>query len=174
MFGGCNHQGAPFHEGEQQVRERLGYLPAVTGRLANVETLSLDKTSLELNARGAPVYESISMQAGSNHVFVARDATLSLPLLHETADERRLAGENAGRYLETFKRAQCTPLGIIFTDPQITAVGQGYGALTKVGSDFAIGDVSFEDPGRARVAGEPRAALSSTATRPPAFCSAPR
>ena len=141
-------------DGRRAVEEeRFDYLLAATGRRANVDTFETStKHRLELDARGVPRYTTpMSMQAGSSPVFIAGDATMDLPLLHEAADEGRLAGENAGRYPEIFKRARRTPLGIVFTDPQIAVVGQGYGALTEAGSDFAIGDVSFEDQGRARV-----------------------
>jgi dihydrolipoamide dehydrogenase len=138
-------------EDGQRQEERFDYLLAATGRRANVDTLGLDKTSLKLDRRGVPVYNAMSMQAGDSHIFIAGDATVDLPLLHEAADEGRLAGENAGRYPEVFKRARRAPLGIVFTDPQIAVAGQSYRDLADRGQEIAIGDVSFEDQGRARV-----------------------
>ena len=131
--------------------ERFDYLLAATGRRANVDNLGLDQTSLELDKRGVPVFEPMSMQAGSSHIFIAGDANDDLPLLHEAADEGRLAGENAGRYPDIFKRVRRTSLGIVFTDPQIAIVGQSHKDLVDRGDDIAIGEVSFEDQGRARV-----------------------
>jgi hypothetical protein len=42
-----------------------------------------------------------------------------------------------------------TPLGIVFTDPQIAIVGRGFTHLQT--HALAAGEVSFEDQGRARV-----------------------
>lgn len=131
--------------------EQFDYVLAAVGRRTNTDQLSLDKTSLELDQRGVPVYDPLSMQTSLDHVFIAGDAVVDLPLLHEAADEGRLAGENAGRFPEVYKRARRTPLGIVFSDPQIAIVGQSYRQLEQSGTEFAVGEVSFEDQGRARV-----------------------
>jgi dihydrolipoamide dehydrogenase len=133
--------------------ERFDYLLAATGRRANVDTLGLEHTGLELDARGVPVYDHLSMRAGDSHIFIAGDATVDLPLLHEAADEGRLAGENAARLPHSYRRARRTGLGVVFSDPQIGIAGEGFAALEKAGIAFTTGAVSFEDQGRARVMG---------------------
>jgi len=125
--------------------ERFDYLLAATGRRANVDTLGLENTSLERNGRGVPVYDPLSMRAG--------DAVVDLPLLHEAADEGRLAGENAARLPDAYRRARRIGLGIVFSDPQIGMAGESHRALADAGVDFEVGEVSFEDQGRARVMG---------------------
>ena len=133
--------------------ERFDYLLAATGRRANVDTLGLENTGLELDARGVPIYDRLSMRAGDSHIFVAGDATVDVPLLHEAADEGRLAGENAARLPHSYRRARRTGLGVVFSDPQIGIAGEGFAALEKAGTAFSTGAVSFEDQGRARVMG---------------------
>ncbi|MEO0819111.1 MAG: dihydrolipoyl dehydrogenase [Pseudomonadota bacterium] len=133
--------------------ERFDWLLAATGRRANVDTLGLENTSLPLDARGVPIYDPLSMRVGDSHVFIAGDATVDLPLLHEATDEGRLAGENAARLPDAYRRARRTGLGVVFTDPQIAVAGRGWQALTDAGIDFETGEVSFEDQGRARVMG---------------------
>ncbi|MEL6257708.1 MAG: dihydrolipoyl dehydrogenase [Pseudomonadota bacterium] len=132
---------------------RFDYLLAATGRRANVDQLGLENTSLERDARGVPVYDPLSMRAGDSHVFIAGDAVVDLPLLHEAADEGRLAGENAARLPDAYRRARRTGLGVVFTDPQIGMAGESFRALTDAGVAFQTGEVSFEDQGRARVMG---------------------
>lgn len=130
---------------------RFDYLLAATGRRANVDALGLENTSLALDERGAPRYDPLSMRCGDSAIFIAGDASADLPLLHEAADEGRLAGENAARFPEAYRRARRTPLGIAFSDPQIAVVGESHAALVARGADFETGDVAFEDQGRARV-----------------------
>lgn len=127
------------------------YLLAATGRRANIENLGLENTTLVRDERGIPIYDQLSMQCGSSHIFIAGDVNGDLPLLHEASDEGRLAGENAGRYPEVFKRARKVPLGVVFSDPQIATVGKSYAELLQSGYKFVVGEVSFENQGRARV-----------------------
>ncbi len=137
-------------DGKEQT-ETFEYLLAATGRSPNVDKLGLENTSLELSERGMPIYDPMSMQCGNSHIFIAGDANGDIPLLHEAADEGRLAGENAGRYPEIYKRARKTSLGVVFSDPQIATAGKSYKEIKDSGYDFAIGSVDFEDQGRSRV-----------------------
>ena len=46
-----------------------------------------------------------------------------MPLLHEAADEGRIAGDNAGRYPDVRAQRRRAPLGIVFSEQQIATVG---------------------------------------------------
>jgi len=133
--------------------ERFDYLLAATGRRANVDNIGLENARLDRDARGAPVYDPLSLRAGDSHIFIAGDATVDLPLLHEAADEGRIAGENAARFPDAYRRARRTGLGVVFSHPQIAVVGESHKALTEKGVLFETGVISFEDQGRARVMG---------------------
>ncbi|HEY8587274.1 MAG TPA: dihydrolipoyl dehydrogenase [Rhodanobacter sp.] len=135
----------------QPASERFAYLLAATGRVPNVDGLALENSGLALDARGMPAYDRQTTRAGDSHIFIAGDANVDLPLLHEAADEGRLAGENAARYPDVYRRARRTPLGIVFSDPQVAFAGQRHAQLVADGVDFAVGEVSFEDQGRSRV-----------------------
>ena len=134
-----------------EVEERFDYLLAATGRRANVDGLGLENTTLALDERGAPLYDPLSMRCGDSSIFIAGDASADLPLLHEAADEGRLAGENAARLPDAYRRARRTPLGIAFSDPQIAMIGESHAELVARGAAFETGDIAFEDQGRARV-----------------------
>jgi dihydrolipoamide dehydrogenase len=90
-----------------------------------------------------------TLQLGKAPVFVAGDVNELHPLLHEAADDGRIAGENAANYPEVRASWRRTPLGIVFSDPQIGVVGGGYAALADC--EAVAGEVSFENQGRARV-----------------------
>jgi len=132
------------------------YVLVATGRIPDVAQLGLDKTTLKCDAKGVPLSDpgttcTVS-RTGQSQIFVAGDASNFLPLLHEAADEGRIAGTNAARLaagLPVVSLPRRAPLAVVFTDPQIGIVGGGWHAL-KPGS-FLTGQASFEDQGRARI-----------------------
>lgn len=139
--------------------ERFEYLLAATGRKPSLDHIGLENTSLDLDEHGAPRFDSQSMRAlGKGEtlpsIFVAGDASVELPLLHEAADEGRIAGQNAARYPQIFRQTRRTGLTVVFSDPQIAIAGRGHAELSEADVDFACGEVSFEDQGRARVIGK--------------------
>jgi len=100
------HVTAIGHDGDEVVitykngqgaeeTERFDWLLAATGRRSNIDRLDIEKAGLALDARKIPLYDQLSTRCGDSHIFVAGDATGDLALLHEAADEGRLAGENA-------------------------------------------------------------------------------
>jgi len=129
--------------------ERFDYVLAATGRIPNVDGLGLETLGLERDARGVPIFDRNTAQAAASPIFIAGDAADDVPLLHEAADEGRIAGENAARFPHVKRAARRAPLGIVFTDPQIAIVGHGFAALKS--NALAVGEVSFEDQGRSRV-----------------------
>ena len=140
--------------------ETFDYVLMSTGRTPNVQGIGLEKTSVELDPKGVPEFDPATGEtrnaAGTdgerNTIFIAGDADNHIPLLHEAADEGRIAGHNAARValgnpVESSQRR--APISVVFTDPQIGIVGGGYRSL-RPGS-FTTGQVRFEDQGRARI-----------------------
>jgi dihydrolipoamide dehydrogenase len=127
----------------------VDYVLAATGRTPNVDNLALERTTLRLDTRGVPNFDPATLRAGNSHIFIAGDVNDDRPLLHEASDEGWIAGDNAGRYPDVRAGLRRSPLGIVFTDPQIAIVGQRYSELPD--GNAAIGCVSFEDQGRSRV-----------------------
>ena len=90
-----------------------------------------------------------TMQCGGSPIFIAGDANADVPLLHEAADEGRIAGDNAARFPDVHAGVRRSPLSVVFTDPQIAVVGSGWRGVRDVA--HVTGRVSFDDQGRARV-----------------------
>lgn len=130
-------------------RDIVDYVVVATGRTPNVRNLGLENTSLALDARGVPLFDRRTMQCGASPVFIAGDADNDLPLLHEAADEGRIAGVNAAGYPAVHPGLRRVPLSIVFSDPQLAVTGTRHADLTPGG--FVTGRVSFEDQGRSRV-----------------------
>jgi len=132
--------------------EKFDYLLAVTGRTPNVKNLGLEHTTLKLDERGVPHFDRFTLQCGNSSIFIAGDADNDLPLLHEAADEGRIAGENAAKFPEVHAGQRTTPLTVVFTEPQIALVGNSYNQLKETPNRcFVTGKVSFENQGRSRV-----------------------
>jgi dihydrolipoamide dehydrogenase len=132
-----------------RVTERFEYVLAATGRTPNVDRLAIENAQLEIGPFGVPKFDRHTLQAGDTSVFIAGDAADDMPLLHEAADEGRIAGENAMRFPAVAPGLRRAMIGVVFTDPQIAIVGGGMATLAK--GTFVAGEVSFEDQGRSRV-----------------------
>jgi dihydrolipoamide dehydrogenase len=124
------------------------------GRRPNLANLGLEHTGLALDRNGRPSIDLATTQGGAAPIFFAGDVDGHLPLLHEAADEGRIAGANAMLWPNVERHDRRVPLAIAFTDPQMAMVGLRYADLPKDG--HAIGTVSYENQGRARVGGRNR------------------
>jgi dihydrolipoamide dehydrogenase len=139
--------------------ERFDWLLAATGRRPNVDQLGLEHTTLPLDADGIPVHDRRSTQVADHPVFISGDVNEDRPLLHEAADEGRIAGDNAGRFPDVRMRPRRAPLAVVFSEPQIALAGATHAELLASGIAFETGRVSFEDQGRSRVMGRNQGAL---------------
>lgn len=137
--------------GRSQSRD-FSHILLATGRRANVASLDLGNTSAPLDRRGIPVSDPRTMQIGELPLFIAGDASGDRPLLHEAADEGKIAGQNAATYPLTRAKVRRTPLAITFTDPNIALVGRRFAELRE--GEFEVGTVNYGDQGRARVMGK--------------------
>jgi dihydrolipoamide dehydrogenase len=127
-------------------------LIVATGRRPNVAGLGLENTGLALDERGIPLTNHRTTQCGNSPIFLAGDVAAYRPLLHEAADEGKIAGTNAALFPNIRAHVRRTPLSITFSDPQIAMVGCAYDDLEP--GEFEIGAVSYDDQGRAVVMGK--------------------
>jgi dihydrolipoamide dehydrogenase len=136
--------------------EHFRYVLAAAGRMPDVKQLGLENAGLELDAHGIPRYDKHTMQCGSSAIFIAGDANHERPLLHEAADQGRIAGDNAALFPAVHPGLRRSALNIAFTEPQIAVAGDSFSELTD---KTACGVVSFEDQGRSRVMRQNRGLL---------------
>lgn len=136
----------------QEVREQFDYLLAATGRRPNVDQLGLENTSLELDERGVPRFDPRTLQCSTEHIFIAGDANNYLPLLHEAADEGRIAGRNAALLPQVTPGERTVPLAVVFSDPQIATVGLRPAEVEQNHAGrYAVASFDFADQARAKV-----------------------
>ena len=136
-------------EGSQEAH--FDYLLCAIGRVPNIEGLQLEQAGIPLGPSGVPSTDPDTCQIAELPVFVAGDVANRRLLLHEAADDGRIAGDNAGRVPDVRVRPRRAGLGVVFSDPQIAVAGRGYAELVAAGIEFAHGAVDYGDQGRARV-----------------------
>jgi dihydrolipoamide dehydrogenase len=157
------HPASIEEAGEGQLRVSAGgrsvtvdkVLVAI-GRAPNLSGLDPEKAGITLNAAGVPDYNPNTMQIGDQPLFIAGDVNLDRQLLHEAADEGRIAGINAVSDKPVAFRRK-TPLLITFCDPNIVMVGARYSQLDL--DNTLIGTVSFGMLGRALIMGRNKGLL---------------
>jgi dihydrolipoamide dehydrogenase len=126
------------------------------GRRPNLDNLDLDKAGITINSNGIPDYNPNTMQIEDKPVFIAGDVNNERQLLHEAADEGRIAGINAvADSVVAFRRK--TPLSITFCDPQIVMLGKRYEELDL--DNTLLGSVDFSMLGRALIMGKNKGVL---------------
>lgn len=144
-----DEQGVWVHTGGQS--QCFDYVLAATGRRPQLQGLGLEGLDVPLDAQGVPVFDRHTGQIGTLPLFIAGDVNNELELLHEAADEGRIAGDNAGRYPDVRQRPRRAALAIAFTDPPMMLAGATHRDLTHLGQPFVSASVSFVDQGRSRV-----------------------
>jgi dihydrolipoamide dehydrogenase len=129
---------------------------ASLGRRPQVAELGLDNLGVPLNKRGLPPYDPSTLQVADLPIFITGDADGDRPILHEAADDGRIAGFNSVQDTpHCFQRR--TRLGIVFSEPNVAVVGRSFAELHQ--HDIAIGTVRFAQQGRATVMAENKGIL---------------
>jgi dihydrolipoamide dehydrogenase len=155
----CTGADVSLHEGGDHIvieggnhRAEVDWVLASLGRKPNIEGLGLEALDVELDSRGMPVFDATTLQIGDLPIYIAGDVNGQRPLLHEAADEGRIAAYHA-----LHPKAQClsrrVPLGIIFTEPNAGHAGQTANSLSETGIEFITGSARLDKQGRALTAG---------------------
>lgn len=128
----------------------VDWVLASLGRQPNVEGLGLDSLGVELDERGVPVYDEATLRVADLPIYLAGDFNGLRPLLHEAADEGRIAAHHAlNPGDECLSRR--VPMGIVFTEPGAGRVGLAHHELPTTG--VVTGSSDFSRQSRAVMAG---------------------
>lgn len=131
----------------------VGRRPARDG--LGLETLGLDPRAISV--------DETTLRVGDLPLFLAGDVAGVRPLLHEAADEGRIAGLGAVRYPRELAMPRRTPIGLVFSDPQLAVVGSRRSDLDE--DRIVVGSVDYSDQGRSRVMRQNRGWLNLYADR---------
>ncbi|MGV3742453.1 MAG: dihydrolipoyl dehydrogenase [Burkholderiaceae bacterium] len=141
--------GVLFSDGERT--EKVEWLLAAMGRKPNHAGLRLDLAGVALDDSGKPSVDASTARSGTSALYFAGDVSGRRPLLHEAADEGLIAGWNAARHGATAAFYRRVPLSIIFSDPDIAAIGVPFHELDA--EHILIGAAFGQTNGRSRVMG---------------------
>lgn len=130
---------------EEQIVDKV---IASLGRRPNIDMLGLEALDLVINEKGIPDFNPETMQIEDLPIFIAGDVNTYRPILHEAGEEGRIAGYNAMHTPQRFKRK--TPMGIVFSDPNIAYTGQRFKEIQQRG-EIVIGEFDMAKLGRAIV-----------------------
>lgn len=137
-------------------RATVDRLLVVAGRTPNTETLNLAAAGVPLDASGQVRIDPVSMRAADLPIFFAGDVQPDRALMHEAADEGKMAAQAALAHLngQAWTAApRSVPIAILFTDPDVCSVGLGYAAAAQ--QDAVIGVAQGSGNGRSKVLGAP-------------------
>ncbi|MCK5785565.1 MAG: dihydrolipoyl dehydrogenase [Candidatus Sabulitectum sp.] len=119
------------------------------GRKPNTEGLHMKNLGVPLNRMGIPEFNQHTMQVGELPVFIAGDVNTRMPILAEAADDGHIAGVNSIKdEIRSYCRRTC--IGIVFTHPNIAAVGSKYTDLNM--DDIVVGAMNYARGTRAMIA----------------------
>ena len=102
---------------------------SAAGRRPRVAGLGLETTGLALDASVVPLETRDRAVRAMRRSSSPAMSSGQRPLLHEAADEGRIAGANAARGPTSWRTTRRTPLAIAFTDPQMALVGVRFADL---------------------------------------------
>lgn len=119
------------------------------GRIPNTAGLHMENLGVPLNGLGIPEFNQHTMQVGDLPVFIAGDVNARIPLLAEAADDGHIAGVNSIKdSIQSYCRR--TFIGIVFTHPNIAAVGTKFTDLDL--ENTVIGAMDYSGQTRAMTA----------------------
>ena len=156
---------ASWNEASGPCQGAFDYVLAAMGRTADISGLDVSKAQLALDGKGRLQVNRLTGQVGDAAVFLAGDAQGARALLHEAIDDGRGAGTNAVNWPNVQPYPRRTPLGIVFTSPQIAMAGQSHAEITASGAAFVVGELDWSHQGRARIASQHRGLLRIYASR---------
>lgn len=122
------------------------------GRRPNVAGLGLEEQGVPFE-RGLPVFDKTTFRIAGKAWYFVGDVNGTRPLLHEAADEGRIAGYNAVHDEDQCFRRR-TAMSVTFSAPNIATVGRSHRELSAEEVRFVTGEASYEGQGRAIVKGE--------------------
>lgn len=128
----------------EKVTKVFDRVLVATGRTPNVGRLDLEAAGVEPDQYGNFLFDPETLSYPGHPIFIAGDATDTLPVWHEAFDEGRIAADNALNYPNTIDAKRRTPLMVYFTDPQMAIVGSTYQELQN--QEIVVGELPFASP----------------------------
>ncbi|MEG1476082.1 MAG: dihydrolipoyl dehydrogenase [Longicatena sp.] len=148
-----------FIENNESKQIYVEYILAATGRQSNLKTLNLEHIDPSFSDLKKLPLNNETKQLSNLPIFIIGDAFTQTPLQHEAANEGKLVISSCLNFPQIITLKKLTPLGIVFSNPEMAIVGSSYSNLSKLGIEFITGYASYEKQGRALVLGKNKGAI---------------
>lgn len=148
-----------FRENNKEKQINVDYILNATGRSTLLNTLSLEKIKPQYTDLKKLPIDTSTKQLDDLPIFIIGDAFSSTPIQHEAAHEGRKTVENCFNFPRVESVKKLTPLGIMFSSPEMASVGHNYHDLIEHNISFLTGFTSYEKQGRAIVNGKNNGAI---------------
>lgn len=148
-----------YQEDGQTQNLTADYVLVATGRRNYLDQLQLENIDQSFNNSKHLPIDAYTKQLGQHAIFVIGDAHTNTPIQHEAAHEGREAVHNCLNYPNLKNLKTLTPIGIVFSSPEMATVGQSYKQLKDQNIAFTTGFISYEKQGRALVLGKNKGAI---------------
>jgi dihydrolipoamide dehydrogenase len=142
-----------FDDPKGEKKELKGdYCLVAVGRIAYTDGLGLDKIGLAVEQRGRKITVDEHLETSVKGVYAIGDVIKGAMLAHKAEDEGTLVAEFiAGQ--KPHIDYNLIP-GVVYTWPEVAAVGQTEEQLKEKGIKYKVGSFPFKASGRARASGD--------------------
>jgi dihydrolipoamide dehydrogenase len=142
-----------FDDPKGEKKELKGdYCLVAVGRIAYTDGLGLDKIGLAVEERGGKITVDEHLETSVKGVYAIGDVIRGAMLAHKAEDEGTLVAEIiAGQ--KPHIDYNLIP-GVVYTWPEVAAVGQTEEQLKEKGIKYKVGSFPFKASGRARASGD--------------------
>ncbi len=142
-----------FDDPKGEKKELKGdYCLVAVGRIAYTDGLGLDKIGLAVEERGRKITVDDHLETSVKGVYAIGDVIRGAMLAHKAEEEGTLVAEIiAGQ--KPHIDYNLIP-GVVYTWPEVAAVGQTEEQLKEKGIKYKVGSFPFKASGRARASGD--------------------
>jgi dihydrolipoamide dehydrogenase len=142
-----------FDDPKGEKKELKGdYCLVAVGRIAYTDGLGLDKIGISVEERGRKITVDEHLETSVKGVYAIGDVIRGAMLAHKAEDEGTLVAELiAGQ--KPHINYNLIP-GVVYTWPEVAAVGQTEEQLKEKGIKYKVGTFPFKASGRARASGD--------------------
>ena len=140
-----------YQENNQQHLLNVDYVLLATGRKSLLNRLKLENIDAQYqDLKNLPV-DPTTKQLSNHSIYIVGDAHTNAPIQHEAAHEGRIVVQSCLEHKKPKNVKTLTPLGIIFSSPEMASVGKNVKQLLDKKIEFVTGFVDYSKQGRAIV-----------------------
>ena len=140
-----------FVENNQNQTLTVDYVLSATGRKSLLNTLKLENIDPKFSDLKDIEIDPVTKQINDLAIYIVGDAHTTTPIQHEAAHAGRNAIQHCFSQSSVDRLNPLTPIGIVFSSPQMASVGLNSKQLKESNIAFVTGVADYSRQGRAIV-----------------------